>query len=92
MEATTVIKKPFITEKATFTADAFNRYAFQVDRSADKGQIKRAIEELYNVRVVSVATQIRKGHWRRYRYGFVKSPKTKRAIIKVHPDDKIELF
>ena len=39
-----------------------NRYVFEVDKRADKGQIKRAIEGIYGVRVLSVATQVRKGH------------------------------
>jgi len=92
MEATTVIRKPLITEKATFASDQHNRYTFQVDRRADKGQIKRAIEELYSVRVLSVATQNRKGQARRSRFGYWFTADVKRAIVKVHPDDRIELF
>ncbi|MCZ6612085.1 MAG: 50S ribosomal protein L23, partial [Planctomycetota bacterium] len=44
MEPTTIIKKPMITEKATFASSEFNRYAFHVERRATKPQIKRAIE------------------------------------------------
>lgn len=92
MEATAVIRRPLITEKATFDSTTFNRYAFEVDRKATKPQIKRAVEEIYNVRVVEVATQIRKGQLRRNRYGYWKSAGMKRAIVKIHPDDRIELF
>ena len=69
-----------------------NRYAFKVDTRADKGQIKRALESIYGIRVLSVATQNRPGKVRRYKYGHVKSSPTKRAIVRIHPDDRIELF
>jgi large subunit ribosomal protein L23 len=92
MEATQIIIKPLVTEKNTFNADAHNRVAFQVDRRADKGQIKRAVQELYKVRVVSVATKIDKGSRHRNRFGFFRDSDVKQAIVKVHPEDKIELF
>ena len=91
MEPTTIIKKPLVTEKSTFLAEA-NRYAFQVDLRATKPQIRRAVEALYGVRVLSVATQNRPGKVRRSRTGYVTTPTTKRAVVKVHADDRIELF
>lgn len=92
MLPTTVIRKPLITEKATFGSGELNRYGFEVDTRATKQQIRRAVQELYNVRVLSVATQVRHGRSRRTRYGVVQLPDTKRAIVKVHAEDKIELF
>jgi large subunit ribosomal protein L23 len=92
MESTTVIRKPLITEKSTFESGVRNRYAFEVDRRATKPQIKRAVEELYSVRVLAVATQNRKGQLRRNKFGFWRSRDMKRAIVKVHPEDRIELF
>ena len=92
MEATHVIKKPLISEKSTFESTEFNRYAFEVDRRATKPQIKRAVQELYNVRVVGVATQNRKGQLRRNKFGYWRSRDMKRAIVKIHPEDRIELF
>lgn len=92
MEATQVIKRPLITEKSTFQTGEFNRYGFQVDRRATKPEIKQAVEELYNVRVMSVATNTRKGQLRRNKFGFWRSKDMKRAIVKVHPEDKIDLF
>jgi large subunit ribosomal protein L23 len=91
MEPTTIIRKPLVTEKSTFLAEA-NRYAFQVDKRATKPQIRKAVEALYGVRVLSVATQNRPGKVRRFRYGYINTPTTKRAIVKVHADDRIELF
>jgi len=92
MEATTVIKKPLVTEKTTFSAGTNNRFAFEVDKRANKGQIKRAVEEIYGVRVLSVATQVRKGHMKRNRMGWFRVGNQKRAVVKLHAEDRIELF
>ncbi len=91
MEATTVIRKPLITEKSTDHIEE-NRYVFEVDTRARKGEIARAVAELYNVRIVGVSTLRRRGKMRRTRFGYSKTSDTKRAIVKVHPEDKIELF
>ena len=92
MNATTVIRKPVVTEKATIDSNEFNRFTFEIDRRATKAQVKRAVEELYNVRVVGVATQRRKGETRRLRHGYATTGVLKRAIVKIHPEDSIELF
>jgi len=92
MESTTVIKRPLVTEKSTFDSSHLHRYAFEVDRRATKDQIKRAVEDLYGVRVVSVNTQNRKGQLRRNKFGYWQSRSMKRAIVRVHDDDRIELF
>ena len=92
MEVTTIIRKPLVTEKTTFNAGANNRYAFEVDRRANKAQIKKAVEEIYGVRVLSVATQVRKGRMRRNRMGWFREGNEKHAIVKLHAEDRIELF
>ena len=92
MEPTTVVQRPIITEKATYASAELNRYTFDVDKRASKDQIKEAVEKMYKVRVLSVATQTRQAKSRRYRYGVITTPPTKRAIVKVHPEDRIELF
>jgi large subunit ribosomal protein L23 len=63
-----------------------------VDRRATKPQIKRAVESLYGVRVLAVRVQNRKGMLRRNRFGFWQAKSMKRAVVQVHPDDRIELF
>ena len=92
LHCTQVIKKPLITEKCTFQGDQQNRFSFEVHFKATKPQIKRAIEELYKVRVRKVATQIRKGKYLRTRFGTGKTSKWKRATVEVHPEDRIDLF
>ncbi len=92
MEKTDVIVKPLVTEKTTFYANEYNRIAFEVDGRATKPIIKKAVEELYKVRVLGVATKVRKGQLQRNRFGYWKSRDVKQAVVKVHPEDKIELF
>jgi large subunit ribosomal protein L23 len=92
MEPTQVIRRPLITEKTTYASGETNRYAFEVDRRADKFAIRRAVEALYGVKVTAVTTQNRIGKLRRYRYGYVQTSPTKRAIVRVRAGDRIELF
>jgi large subunit ribosomal protein L23 len=92
MDAIYIIKKPLMTEKATLMQENANSYAFEVDLRASKDDIKAAIKHLYNVRVVSVNTQIRKERARRFKYGVTGGRHWKRAIVRLHPDDKIDLM
>jgi len=92
MNSIDVVLKPLVTEKSTYQSGEHNRYAFQVSLRATKPQIRRAIEDLYKVRVLGVATQNRKGRMRRNRFGKWQTSQVKRAIVKIHPEDRIELF
>ncbi len=92
MDPIHVLKKPHITEKATFAMNEDNQYTFLVDPRATKGDIKAAVESVYNVRVQSVNTRVHKGKNRRLRYGYVTGAKQKTATVRLHADDQIELF
>jgi large subunit ribosomal protein L23 len=89
---TEVIKAPLISEKSTFQATAKNAYTFEVAKSADKGQIKAAIEKLYNVKVVEVRTVNVAGKPRRTRSGYASTGEWKKAIVQLDPNHKIDLF
>jgi large subunit ribosomal protein L23 len=89
---TEIIKSPLISEKSTFLANAKNAYTFEVDKKADKGQIKTAIEKLYNVKVVDVRTVNVAGKPRRTKTGYKTTPEWKKAIVVLHGDHKIDLF
>ena len=89
---THIIKKPLLSEKSTFGSSEFNRHCFLVDRRARKDEIKAAVQELYGVRVLEVATQNRKGKRKRTRFGWVVESTTKKATVKLHPEDTIELL
>ena len=91
LEATQIVLRPVISEKS-MDQTTQRKYTFAVADTANKMAIKSAVEELYGVRVVSVATQIRKGETRRRRHGYVTTGTVKRAIVKIHPEDSIQLF
>ena len=92
MLATVVIRKPLVSEKSAHDASEFNRYAFEVDTRATKPDVRKAVEELFSVRVLDVAIQNRKGQMKRNRHGYWKTSDIKRAIVKLHPEDRIELI
>ena len=56
-----IIKKPIVTEKMTVQSEKYNRYAFVVDRKANKIEIKKSIEERFGVKVKKVSTMNCKG-------------------------------
>jgi large subunit ribosomal protein L23 len=88
-----VIIEPVVSEKSYALLEQ-NVYTFRVHPDASKPQIHDAIEEIFNVRVVKVNTLNRKGKRKRDRrsWTFGKRPDSKRAIVTLHPDDRIELF
>lgn len=92
-----IIKRPVITEKYTELREPYNQYAFEVDRRANKIQIRQAIEALYpGVRVLEVRTIVVRGKRKRQftRRGLLEGrrPSWKKAIVTLRPGDKIELF
>jgi large subunit ribosomal protein L23 len=86
-----IILRPVISEKSYNLMDD-NKYTFVVDPRANKTEIKIAIEQIFDVTVLSVNTQNRKGKVKRRGWISGKRPDIKRAIVTVHPDDAIELF
>jgi large subunit ribosomal protein L23 len=86
-----IIKRPLITEK-NMNLMRFNKYSFEVDRNATKPQIKRAIEEIFNVRVTAVHTMNVRGKLRRRgrQYGYTAD--WKKAIVTLAEGDRIDLF
>ena len=86
-----VIKAPVISEKSYGMLDD-NKYTFVVDPRANKTEIKQAIEKIFDVRVRKVATQNRRGKYKRRGYVVGKRPDSKRAIVTLAEGDEIELF
>ena len=87
-----VLLRPLVTEKGTHLSTRHNAYTFEVNSISTKEDIKKAVQELFNVRVISVNTQIRHGKLRRYRNRLGKMGDWKRAIVTLHEEDKIEFF
>lgn len=92
MDHTNIIIRPLVTEKSTHQQATRNAYAFEVAPSADKTQIKHAVEKLYSVKVTDVRTMNRKGKARRTKIGYTKGGDWKRAIVVLDEASKIELF
>ena len=92
MDKYDIIKKPLITEKGTLHQSFMNAYFFEVDKKANKQDIKQAIEDIYGVKVKDVRTMIRKG--KPTRRGWVMGHKSdwKKAVVVLEEDSRIDLF
>jgi large subunit ribosomal protein L23 len=86
-----VLLAPVVSEKSYALLDQ-NKYTFLVDPSANKTEIKIAVEKVFKVSVTGVNTINRAGKKRRTRYWVGRRPNTKRAIVTVADGDRIDLF
>lgn len=86
-----LIRRPLVTEKATRLLED-NKYTFEVAPQATKPQIKAAIEELFEVKVVGVNTQLPPRKQRRVGKFVGYRPQYKRAVVTLAPGDSITLF
>jgi large subunit ribosomal protein L23 len=85
-----IIKAPLITEKAT-RVSPYLKYIFWVDKNANKIEIKRAIEKIYNVKVAKVASMVVKGRVKRLRWNQPgKTTDWKKAIVTLKPGFEIK--
>ena len=92
LEPHQVIKRPLVTEKGMHASERLNAYSFEVHPQATKHDIKRAVEELWDVRVDEVRTQNRKGKPRRHRMALGRTRNWKKAVVKLHDEDRIAFF
>jgi len=91
-----ILIKPIITEKTTELGEKLNRYGFIVHKSANKLQIKKAVEDLYGVKVDAVNTIINSGKRmsRNTKSGIIvgRTAKVKKAIVTVAKGEKIDFY
>jgi len=87
-----VLKRPLITEKATFQKEGSNQVVFLVAGDANKIEIKHAVEKIFNKRVLAVQTMNRRGKVKRQGRFVGKSPDFKRAIVRLYPGETIDFF
>jgi len=87
-----IIVIPLITEKGSNLRMAENKYIFQVAKKANKPEIKKAVEELFKVKVEKVTTMIMHGKTKRVGRFEGKRPDWKKAIVELKKDQKIEFF
>ena len=86
-----VIIRPIVSEKS-YSGLERNSYTFLVDPEANKTEIKEAVQQIWNVRVLNVNTMLRKGKRKRSRMGYGKRPDQKRAVVTLASGDSIEIF
>jgi large subunit ribosomal protein L23 len=92
LEPHQIIYRPLVTEKGFHKAERYNAYAFEVHPQATKDDVRRAVEELFNVKVVGVNTQNRKGKPRRSRLRQGYTQDWKKAIVTLDSEDRINFF
>jgi len=92
LESHQVIKRPLVTEKGMHASERLNAYSFEVHPLATKTDIRKAVEGLWDVRVVAVRTQSRKGKPRRHRVAMGSTKNWKKAVVKLHEEDRISFF
>jgi large subunit ribosomal protein L23 len=94
--SSSIIVKPVITEKMTGQSDKFNRYGFYVNKTANKIQIKNAVEKMYNVTVVEVRTMNTPGKVKKRmtRSGVLagRVGKHKKAVVSLKQGETIDFY
>jgi large subunit ribosomal protein L23 len=86
-----VLIRPTITEKSTLLQED-GQYTFQIARKANKTLVKQAVEENFNVTVISVNITVNHGKRKRYGPRFKKQPDIKKAVVTLRQGDRIDLI
>ena len=92
LEPHQIILRPLVTEKGMHRSTRDNAYAFEVNLQANKHDVRHAIEALFEVKVVAVNTQNRKGKPRRTRVHIGYTNDWKKAIVKLDAEHRIDFF
>jgi large subunit ribosomal protein L23 len=92
MDDFNVIIRPIITEQGMQFANVKGAYSFEVNKRANKTEIKNAVERIYSVKVDRVHTANRQGKRRRRGRSFGMTPSWKKAVVYLKTDYHIDLF
>jgi large subunit ribosomal protein L23 len=87
-----IIIRPVVTEKTNIQKEAANQVTFEVDRKANRIEVRRAIERIFNVRVANVRTMQVRGKFKRRGRILGKRRDWKKAIVTLRPGERIEFF
>jgi large subunit ribosomal protein L23 len=87
-----ILKRPLITEKSTIEKETHNKLFFEVHRSANKIEIKQAVEQIFKVDVLGVCTVNMKGKTKRVGRFNTKQPDWKKAVVTIKPGQRVEFF
>ena len=86
----TLIKSPIITEQTAQLGENLKQIVFKVDLSANKREIKQAVEKLFNVEVLKVTTSVIKGKTKRNRFGVYRKSNYKKAFVSISESSEIQ--
>ena len=86
----TLIKSPITTEQTAQLSEKYKQVVFKVDLSANKKEIKNAVETLFKVDVIKVSTSVVKGKRKRNRFGIYKKSDYKKAFVSISQDSEIQ--
>ena len=92
LEPYQVILRPLVTEKGMHRSTRNNQYSFEVNPIASKDDVRRAVEDLFNVKVEKVRTQNRRGKPRRHRFKLGHTKAWKKAIVTLDGEHRIDFF
>ena len=92
LEPHQIVLRPLVTEKGMHRSTRYNQYAFEINPLADKSDVRRAVEDLFNVKVTKVRTQNRKGKPRRHRFRYGRTKSWKKALVTLDPEHRIDFF
>jgi len=92
LEPHQIILRPLVTEKGMHRSTRQNQYAFEINPLATKADVRRAVEDLFDVKVEKVRTQNRKGKPRRYRFRYGHTKDWKKAIVTLNSEHRIDFF
>ena len=87
-----IIRRPVITEKTNIQKDEANQVTFEVDSRANRVEIKRAVEQIFNVKVADTRTMNVSGKMKRRGRILGKRRNWKKAIVTLMPGERIEFF
>lgn len=92
MHAYEVLRRPILTEKSSYQADTLHRYTFEVDVRANKLDVRRAVEEVFDVAVENVNIMNVRGKPRRFGRREGRTSDWKKAIVTLAPGETISFF
>lgn len=92
LESYQIILRPLVTEKGMHRSTRNNQYAFEVIPQATKIDVRRAVEELFHVKVEKVRTQSRRGKPRKHRFKQGQTKAWKKAIVTLNAEHRIDFF
>jgi large subunit ribosomal protein L23 len=87
-----IVKRPLITEKTSIQKEDYNQMSFEVDRKANRVEIKRAVENIFNVNVATVRTMQVKGKTKQRGRIVGRRRNWKKAVVKLMPGERIDFF